>query len=111
MQDETPRAIVIGALQLQRGLAVEDIASLYSGEGHSPPPLSDQEREHLSAASLEGAPLHVAADIPEWLAPHFAAAFGERAIEEGRALAERAPVDIRVNRLKSTRDKALAALA
>jgi 16S rRNA (cytosine967-C5)-methyltransferase len=111
MQDETPRAIVIGALRLQRGLPVEEIASLYSGEGHSPGPLSDSEREHISAASLEGAPLHVAADIPEWLAPHFSVAFGERAIDEGRALAERAPVDLRVNRLKGMREKALAALA
>jgi 16S rRNA (cytosine967-C5)-methyltransferase len=38
-------------------------------------------------------------------------AFGERAVGEGRALAERAPVDLRVNSLKATRDKALAALA
>lgn len=111
MQDETPRAILIGALRLQRGLSVEEIAALCSGEGHSPAPLSDNEGERLSAASLEGAPLHVAADIPEWLAPNFLAAFGERTIEEGRALAERAPVDLRVNRLKGTRDMALAALA
>jgi 16S rRNA (cytosine967-C5)-methyltransferase len=111
MHDETPRAIVLGALHLQRGLSVDEIASLCSGEGHSPAPLSEAERAHLSAATLEGAPLHVAADIPEWLAPHFIAAFAERAVAEGRALAERAPVDLRVNRLKTTRDKALAALA
>jgi 16S rRNA (cytosine967-C5)-methyltransferase len=111
MQDETPRATVLGALHLQRGLSVDEIASLCSGEGHSPAPLSEAERAHLSAATLEGAPLHVAADIPEWLASHFIAAFAERAVEEGRALAERAPVDLRVNRLKTTRDKALAALA
>jgi 16S rRNA (cytosine967-C5)-methyltransferase len=98
-------------LHLQRGLSVDEIASLCSGEGHSPAPLSEAERAHLSAATLEGAPLHVAADIPEWLAPHFIVAFAERAVEEGRALAERAPVDLRVNRLKTTRDKALAALA
>src|SRR5947209_10467182 len=111
MHDESPRAIVLGALHLQRGLPVEEIASLCSGEGHSPAPLSEAERARLSEATLDGAPLHVTADIPEWLAPHFIAAFGGRAREEGRALAERAPVDLRVNRFKSTRDKALAALA
>jgi 16S rRNA (cytosine967-C5)-methyltransferase len=111
MQDETPRAIVIGALRLQRGLSVDEIASLCSGEGHSPAALSQAESAHLSARNLDAAPLHVAADIPEWLAPHFIAAFGERAVEEGRALAERAAVDLRVNSLKSTRAKALAALA
>jgi 16S rRNA (cytosine967-C5)-methyltransferase len=111
MQDETPRAIVLGALHLQRELAVAEIASLCSGEGHSPAVLSEAERAHLCGAYLEGAPLHVAADIPEWLAPHFLASFGERAMEEGRALAQRAPVDLRVNSLKAARDKALSQLA
>ncbi|MEA2839722.1 MAG: rRNA (cytosine967-C5)-methyltransferase [Methylobacteriaceae bacterium] len=111
MQDEAPRAIVLGASHLQRGLSADEIAELCSGEGHSPAPLSEAERAHLSAATVERAPLHVAADIPEWLAPHFSAAFGERAVEEGRALAERAPVDLRVNRLKTSRGKALAALS
>jgi 16S rRNA (cytosine967-C5)-methyltransferase len=111
MQDETPRAIVLGALHLQRGLPVEEIASLCSGEGHSPAALSEAERAHLSEATLDGAPLHVTADIPEWLAPHFIAAFGGRTMQEGRALAERAPIDLRVNSLKASRDKALAALA
>src|SRR5947209_10327723 len=111
MQNETPRAIVLGALHVQRGLSVDEIASLCSGEGYSPAPLSEAERAHLSAATLEGAPLHVAADIPEWLAPNFIAAFGDRAVDEGRALAERASVDLRVNRLKTTLNKALAALA
>jgi len=111
MQDETPRAIMLGALRLQRELPVEEIAALCSGERHSPPPLSEQESSRLASGNLDDAPLHVAADIPEWLAPHFIAAFGERAIEEGRALAERAPVDLRVNRLKTTRDNQLATLA
>ena len=57
------------------------------------------------------APPHVAGDFAEWLAPQFEASFGDKAADEGRALAERAPVDLRVNLLKATRDKALAALA
>ena len=39
------------------------------------------------------------------------ASFGAFAADEGRALAERAPVDLRVNSLKTNRDKALRALA
>ena len=50
-------------------------------------------------------------DFPEWLAPQLEASFGASAAEEGRALAERAPVDLRVNSLKTNRDKALRALA
>jgi 16S rRNA (cytosine967-C5)-methyltransferase len=53
----------------------------------------------------------VRGDYPDWLADHFAAAFGEHAVEEGRALAGRAPIDLRVNRLKGDREKAAKMLA
>src|SRR5690606_5229005 len=36
---------------------------------------------------------------------------GDGAVAEGRAMAERAPIDLRVNTLKATREKVLAALA
>jgi 16S rRNA (cytosine967-C5)-methyltransferase len=109
--ETTPRAEVLGALKQLRGLGVDEIAGLFTGEGHAPPPLGDVERERLSRADLAGAPAHVAGDYPEWLAPAFAESFGAEAAEAGRALAERAPVDLRVNVLKSSREKALAALA
>src|SRR5208283_1253976 len=109
--EATPRAEAIGALKQTRGLDADAIAALFTGEGHAPPPLTDVERERLATATLEGAPAHVAGDFPEWLAPQFEAAFGAGAAEEGRALAERAPVDLRANLLKTTREKALAALA
>ena len=111
MGEATPRAEAIGALKQTRGLDLEAIATLLTGEGHAPPPLTEVERERLSTATLAGAPAHVAGDFPEWLAPQFEAAFGAEAAEEGRALADRAPVDLRANRLKATREKALAALA
>lgn len=111
MGDSTPRAEILGALKRTRGLDLAAIEALFSGERHAPPPLNEAERERLSAASLTGAPAHVAGDYPEWLAPHFEAAFGADAAEEGRGLAERAPVDLRVNLLKATREKALAALS
>jgi 16S rRNA (cytosine967-C5)-methyltransferase len=109
--EATPRAEVLGALKQLRGLGVDEIAALFTGEGHAPPPLGDVERERLSRADLAGAPAHVAGDYPEWLAPAFAESFGAEAADAGRALAERAPVDLRVNALKSSQEKALAALA
>jgi len=111
MGEMSPRAEVLGALKQTRGLSAEAIAALCSGEGHAPPPLTATELERLATADLAAAPADVAGDYPEWLAPEFEAAFGERAAEEGRALAERAPVDLRANLIKTTRDKALAALA
>jgi 16S rRNA (cytosine967-C5)-methyltransferase len=73
--------------------------------------LTEAERARLAAADLAGAPAYVAGDFPEWLASEFEASFVDKAADEGRALAERAPVDLRVNLLKTTRDKALAALS
>src|SRR5208283_4929320 len=111
MGESTPRAEAIGALKQTRGLDLGAIAALFTGEGHAPAALSDGERDRLATATLEGAPAHVAGDFPEWLAPQFEAAFGAEAAEEGRALADRAPVDLRANLIKTTREKALAALA
>ena len=58
----------------------------------------------------EDAPDWVRGDFAEWLAPSFGRVFAGRAAEEGAALAQRAPVDLRVNTLKATRDKVLKAL-
>ncbi len=111
MGEQTPRAEAIGALKQTRGLDAEAIAALFTGEGHAPAPLTEPERQRLASATLDGAPAHIAGDFPEWLASQFEAAFGADAAEEGRALADRAPVDLRANLLKTTREKALAALA
>ncbi len=109
--EETPRAIVLGSLREMRGLSADEIDALCTGEGHAPPPLSEAERARLTEGGLDGAPDPVRGDYPEWLAPAFAAAFGESAVAEGRALAARAPLDLRVNTLKATREKAQKALA
>jgi 16S rRNA (cytosine967-C5)-methyltransferase len=111
MKAETPRAETIGALFLARGMSAKEIEGQFSGEGHAPAQLGDAEREALSAADLANAPDWVRGDFPEWLAPQFQRAFGEAAAEEGRALAARAPLDLRVNALKATRQQALAELA
>ncbi|MGD9658184.1 MAG: RsmB/NOP family class I SAM-dependent RNA methyltransferase [Methylocystis sp.] len=111
MGDDTPRAIMLGALREARGLDAEAIASLCFGERHAPAPLSDDERHRLETADMVAAPDHMRGDYPEWLASRFEAAFGARAAEEGAALAARAPVDLRTNILKCSREQALEKLA
>jgi 16S rRNA (cytosine967-C5)-methyltransferase len=111
MDEASPRAEMLGALRLARGLDLDAIAALCSGEGHAPERLSERERDRLATADLSGAPIHVLGDFPEWLTPYFEASFGAEAAAEGSALADRGSVDLRVNLLKTTRDKALAALA
>jgi len=109
MGSDEPRALVLGALRLAGGLSVEAIAHLADGTQHAAAVLSENERRSLAAGLALEAPPHVIADVPEWLWPGFLAAFGDRTIAEGQALAARAPVDLRVNSLKTTRDKLLAA--
>ena len=111
MGEETPRALVLGMLRRQRGLGPGEIAALFNGENHAPAPLSEVEAERLAAFDLSDAPEWVRADVPEWLWPSFERAFGDAATIEGEALAGRAPVDIRANRLKTDRARLKGALA
>ena len=110
MGAETPRGIVLGMLRRERGLDSEAIARLADGSQYAPEALSSDERERLEAADISNAPAHVAGDYPEWLDPHLARVFGEARVEEGAALASRAPLDLRVNTLKAERDAAVGML-
>ena len=112
MKAETPRALVLGSLALVRGLSVEDIAALCpAGERFASMPLSAEETDRLNARDLSDAPLWVRGNLPKWLESAFVSIYGEDAEAEGVALSQRAPVDLRVNTLKATRDEVLAALA
>jgi 16S rRNA (cytosine967-C5)-methyltransferase len=111
MGASTPRAILFGALRLERGMSAESIARLADGGRYAPSPPDAAEADALAAAPRDDAPAHVRGDYPEWLDPYFEAAFGDDRAEEGAALSRRAPVDLRVNTLKGDRAAALEALA
>lgn len=111
MADETPRALLLGALKRVRHLNATEIAALFSGLDHAPQVLSEHEAIRLQGDTLEAAPAHVRGDYPEWLAAEFDALYGAEAAAEGEALAGRAPMDLRVNTLRGDRAKALRALA
>ena len=110
MGEATPRAILLGMLKLERGFDRDAIAKLFDGSRFAPEPLTQAEAAALQSGSLAGAPPYIAGDYPEWLDPHFARVFGDERAEEGAALASRAPVDLRVNTLKASRDDAAGAL-
>src|SRR5215831_5204697 len=111
MGEGTPRAVVLGMLALERKLDRAAIARLAEDGRHAPGALTDAERARLAAPSLDGAPPHVAGDYPEWLDAALARTFGEERTAEGAALASRAPLDLRVNTLKGSREDAVEALA
>jgi len=110
MEDDSPRARLLGMLKLERGYDVARIAGLCDGARFAPAPLNGGEQAALTSRTLEGAPAHVAGDYPEWLDGEFARVFGEARVDEATALARRAPLDLRVNTLKAERDKPLASL-
>ena len=111
MGEENPRALLLRTLVSSWGMTPEQVAALADGSQHAPAPLTEAELAGLARAVPASAPAPVRGDFPEWLAPEFARAFGNHAGDEGAALAQRAPVDLRVNSLKATREKVLKALA
>ncbi len=111
MQSDSPRAIVLAALRYSWETPAADIVAFCSGEKFCPEPLTADEEKGLAGADLSAAPPWVQGDYPEWLHLSFSSVLGEDAVGEGRALAERAPADLRVNTLKATREKVLNALA
>lgn len=111
MGAETPRAVLLGSLRLARGMSADEIAALCDGARFAPAPLEEGERLALASTGVpDDAPAHIAGDFPEWITSSLARAFGENVVPELQALAKRAPLDLRVNLLRSTRDAILADL-
>ena len=111
MGEGSARAVLLGMLKLQRGLSPDAVAALCSGERFAPAPLSNEERQRLTTGTLDGAPAPIAGDFPDWIEASLARAFGNDLVPEMQALAARAPLDIRVNTLKATREGVQNALA
>jgi 16S rRNA (cytosine967-C5)-methyltransferase len=109
--EDTPRSWVFGAVAWGFARGPDWIANACAADPHAPPPPSESEQSALAQATLDGAPDWVRGDFPEWLDASMARIFGEARAEEGAALAAPAPLDLRVNTLKSTRDDVIAALA
>ncbi len=103
MGSDTPRALVLGALRVASKLDAAAITRLADGGSHNPKALTPEETLHLSQSRDVDAPLWVQADIPERLLASLHRSLGDRLVEEGRACAARAPVDLRVNTLKTAR--------
>jgi 16S rRNA (cytosine967-C5)-methyltransferase len=110
MGDDSPRPLVLCTLVSSWGMAPEAVAALADGSRYAAAPLTLQELEGLGRTLPADTPPNVRGDYPEWLDSQLQRAFGAQAAEEGAALAARAPVDLRVNTLRSTGDKVLHAL-
>ena len=110
MGNDSPRALALGALALPWELPGETIESWCDGSKYSASPLSQGEISALGSKPDGEPPAWVRGDYPEWLGGEFDQVFGERAAWEGAGLAQRAPIDLRANTLKTNRDKLLESL-
>ena len=105
MNGDNPRALVFGTYSILWKFGYEKLISALKNDKFAPENLSETELNSMTNGSLQSAPGFVKADIPEWLWPSFQANFDNETENEGRALAKRPPIDIRVNLLKTTREK------
>lgn len=111
MGEDTGRASVLGVLAFVWHWPVERIEAA-AREDHGPGALGEVEFARIAAPiSLDAAPDAVRGDYPDWLDAKMSRVFGDTRAEEGAALATRAPVDVRVNTLKTDISRALKALA
>ena len=86
---EAGRALMIGMLHGQKA----DLDALFTGEGHAPMPLSEEERRFPQTPEDRATNLN----LPDWLLPLFDTAHGEKADAAALALQERGPICLRVN--------------
>ena len=111
MGDASPRGVVLGVLAFTWKWTPDRIAEAAS-EDHGFGDLTEAERERLAKPlSLDTAPVPVAGDYPDWLEERLVRAFGADQAVEMRALSERAPVDLRINTLKTDPERGAKALA
>ena len=115
---ETPdaRSRVIAALTLLDRTPAAQIGPLFQAGQYAPAPLTSAEQqlaERLTDQRLEprDMPERVRVECPEWAEASLRTVFGESFAAEMIALCGRAPLDLRANALKASRDEAHAALA
>jgi len=111
----TSRLLIAASLLLE-DWTLAGVAQAFSGGRFAPAPL--ERREEVALRGLESHTLDhpsmpdaVRLEIPDWLLPILADRFGAALTAELVALREPAPLDLRVNTLKTTRDQAHTALA
>ncbi len=110
------RRLLIAHLLLVEGWPPQKLAGHFTGDRFAPAPLDAAEVELVRR--LAGQPLlhpempqEVRLNLPGWAAQGLAARFGETLPAEAAAMEGAAPLDLRVNLLKTTREAARLALA
>lgn len=109
------RYLVLLHLRLVEGQTPDAITTLYDGSQYGPTPLEDDELaliNDLASATLEpdDMPAATKLECPPEHAEKLRGVYGDDFADEMRALMTGAPLDLRVNLLKVTREQALKSL-
>ena len=106
MRDESPRALVIASV-LAEG---QDPETIFEGAGYGSESLSERERIAVRATPESRAPLSAQLEFPAFLETELVRSLGASLEANMKAMLARAPVDLRVNALKASRDDVLVRL-
>jgi 16S rRNA (cytosine967-C5)-methyltransferase len=109
MQSEAPRALVIASL-LADSPDTAAVEALFGAAGYGPAPLNISERAAIISQRTDPPPIWVQGEFPAFLESELSRSLGESLLDEMRAMLERAPIDLRVNTLRATRDEVLREL-
>ena len=100
----TPRKIALAHLSRIEGMNLRELK----------PYLSESEEKWLNAVKavpVDALPLEVKAELPEWVVSKLKPAMNDEAILSlGRAMQQKAPLDLRVNTIKARREEVLEKL-
>lgn len=113
---EATARLLVGASLLTEGWSLSGVVQAFSGGQYAQATLTAPERAALArieAHTLDHPDMEdaVRLELPDWIAPRLATRFGSALAVEAAALTAPAPLDLRVNLLKTTREEARAALA
>lgn len=110
-----PRALVLVDCILAQKRSADAVAGLFNGAKFAPAPLSDRERRLIRALDTHtldhpSQPDSVRAEVPDWADAPMRTAFGDRYLTELSAMLGEAPLDLRVNPVRGSREDAIQAL-
>lgn len=106
---DTGRGLMLGMVAVEGPGAAAGAEALFDGSRHGSAPLTDHERRWLDAPpSLTPGD---AADLPDWVQARLRSDWGGDAAPIAQVLRHRAPVFLRANLRRTTRENAIALLA
>lgn len=109
------RALVIAAVLIDKEHNSKSIDDAFNGDRYAPEELSVDERKLVKTVDgqnleTDDMPLQVRCECPDWAMEGLQRVLGDRFETEMRAMQGQAPLDLRVNIIKATREQVLTEL-